>query len=119
MKPDLIPLAIGFIAAGQIGGITISLAIANSVFLNEAADGIAAVLPEAPMEQVQSAISGAGSEFLQQLDAGMRVEVLRAVVDAMSNVYVLDIVAGALALLLAGLMKPREKLFMKGTGGAA
>ncbi|KAL8805547.1 MAG: hypothetical protein Q9200_005387 [Gallowayella weberi] len=119
VRPPDIPLAIGFITAGQIGGVTISLAIANSLFLNKSSQGILAVLPTIPKEQVQAAISGAGSAFLRQLDEGAKQGVLVAIVDAMSQVYILDIVAGALALVLCLGMKPGEKLFMKGTGGAA
>ncbi|KAI4112194.1 MAG: hypothetical protein LQ339_000202 [Xanthoria mediterranea] len=119
VKPHMIPLAIGFITAGQIGGVTISLAIANSVFLNKSTQGILAVLPGIPKEQVQAAISGAESAFLSSLDEATRRGVLVAIVDAMRNIYILNIVAGALALVLCLGMKPGEKLFMKGTGGAA
>ncbi|KAL8858174.1 MAG: hypothetical protein Q9178_005351 [Gyalolechia marmorata] len=119
VKPHMIPLAIGFITAGQIGGVTISLAIANSVFLNKSSQGILAILPEIPKEQVRAAISGAGSAFLSSLDEATRKGVLLAIVDAMQNVYILNIVAGALALVLCLGMKPGEKLFMKGVGGAA
>ncbi|KAL8927227.1 MAG: hypothetical protein Q9208_002403 [Pyrenodesmia sp. 3 TL-2023] len=119
VEPRMIPLAIGFITAGQIGGVTISLAIANSVFLNKSSSGIQAVLPDLPKDQVQAAISGAGSAFLAALDDGMKRLVLEAIVNAMKNVYILGIVAGALALLLAFLMKPGERLFMKGIGGGA
>ncbi|KAL8729093.1 MAG: hypothetical protein Q9181_005113 [Wetmoreana brouardii] len=119
VRPEVIPLAIGFITAGQIGGGLISLAIANSVFLNKSSDGIRAILPNVPLQQVQALISGSGSAFLERLDDKTRQDVLNAVVDAMQNVYILSIVAGALAMLLALLMKPGEKLFLKGTGGAA
>ncbi|KAL9597752.1 MAG: hypothetical protein Q9219_004946 [cf. Caloplaca sp. 3 TL-2023] len=119
VPPQMIPLAIGFITAGQIGGVTISLAIANSVFLNKSTNGIQALLPDAPEEQIQAAISGTGSAFLSALDASTQEHVLEAIINAMKNVYILGIVAGALALLLSLLMKPGEKLFMKGTGGAA
>lgn len=119
VKPEVIPQAIGFITAGQIGGVTISLAIASSVFLNKSTDGIQAILPDVPKEGVQALISGAGSALLNSLDGTTRKHVLEAIVNAMKNVYILDIVAGALALVLAFLMKPGEKLFMKGTGGAA
>lgn len=119
VKPDMIPLAIGFITAAQIGGITIALAVANSIFLNKSVSGIQAVLPGIPEDQVQEAISGAESAFLNALDDLTQTRVLEAIVDAMKDVYILEIVAGALGLLLAFLMKPGEKLFMKGTGGAA
>ncbi|KAL8686072.1 MAG: hypothetical protein Q9218_007369 [Villophora microphyllina] len=119
VKPEMIPQAIGFITAGQIGGVTISLAIASSVFLNQSTRGIQVILPDVPKGQVQALISGAGSALLNGLDEATRRHVLEAIVNAMKNVYILDIVAGALALVLAFLMKPGEKLFMKGTGGAA
>lgn len=119
VAPPLIPLAIGFITAGQITGVTIALAIANSVFLNGAEDGIRAVLPNLPAAQIQAAISGAGSQFLQSLDAATKAQVLNAIVNSMSKVYILDITAGALTLVLALLMKPGEKLFLKGAAGGA
>lgn len=119
VEPRMIPLAIGFITAGQIGGVTISLAIANSVFLNKSTNGIQALLPDLPKDQVQAAISGAGSAFLAALDDRTKRLVLEAIVNAMKNVYILGIVAGAVGLLLAFSMKPGEKLFMKGIGGGA
>ena len=118
VEPQLIPLAIGFITAGQICGVTISLAIANSVFLNHSESAIRQILPNVPSSDIQAAISGAGSAFLKSLDAATKQKVLAALVDSMSRVYILDITAGALTLVLALLMKPGEKLFMKpGAGG--
>ncbi|KAL8785574.1 MAG: hypothetical protein Q9195_008592 [Heterodermia aff. obscurata] len=117
VDPQMIPIAIGFITAAQLGGVAISLAIANSVFLNESSEAIAALLPNVPTAQIQAAISGAGSGFLDSLTVEMRENVLHAIVHAMSKVYIMDIVAGIVVILLALLMKPGEKLFMK--GGAA
>lgn len=114
VEPRMIPIAIGFITTAQLGGVAIALAIANSVFLNESSHAIAALLPDVPASQIQAAISGAGSEFLRNLTADMREKVLHAIVRAMSKVYVMDIVAGVLVILLSLLMKPGEKLFMKG-----
>lgn len=119
VQPQMIPLAIGFITAGQISGATISLAIANSVFLNKSTNGIQAILPNVPKGQIQAAISGTGSAFINSLDDTTQRYVLEAIINAMKNVYILGIVAGTLGLLLAMLMKPGEKLFMKGTGSAA
>ena len=107
-----IPEAIGFITLGQLLGATISLAIANSVFLNEAAKRIATIVPTAPPGQIQEAISGAGSTFIQNLDAQTRAAVLHAIVSSMSKVYILALTAGALVLLLSLGMK-REKMFVK------
>ena len=119
VAPPLIPLAIGFMTAGQVIGVTISLAIANAVFLNHSEDSIRAILPNVPTAQIQAAISGAGSQFMQNLDPATKARVLHAIVSSMSKVYILDITAGALALVLALLMKPGEKLFLKGAAGGA
>lgn len=113
VAPQHIPSVIGFITAGQITGATISLAIANSVFLNHSATSIAQILPGVPPSDIQAAISGAGSAFIKSLDAATRALVLHAIVDSMSKVYILTITAGAVTLVLAFLMKPGDKLFMK------
>ena len=43
----------------------------------------------------------------------MRNKVSHAIVQAMSKVYIMDLAAGILAILLALLLKPKEKLFIK------
>ncbi|KFY41236.1 hypothetical protein V494_03125 [Pseudogymnoascus sp. VKM F-4513 (FW-928)] len=111
VKPVEIPSAVGFISSAQITGITIAIAIANSVFLNGAENGIAALLPDVPREQIQSSIAGVGSKFVQSLPAAMRQQVLDAIIEAMSKAYIICITAGALAVVLSLFLK-RERLFM-------
>lgn len=111
-----IPLAIGFITAGQIGGSTISLAIANSVFLNGATTDIGALLPDQPKAAIQSAVAGASAGLFESLNEDMRDAVTAAIVDNMKYVYVLAVTAGALLVIMSVFMK-REKLFLK--AGAA
>ena len=112
-----IPEAIGFITLGQILGATVSLAIADSVFLNDAARGIAALDPTASKSAIYQAVSGAGSNLIQSLDPATRTKALDAIVSSMSKVYILTITAGALVLVVSLGMK-REKMFMKaGTVG--
>ena len=84
VKPESIPVAIGFITCAQVGGATISLAIANAVFLNGSTQGISKVLPDLPLRDIQAAIAG-GSRFVRTLDAGTRMEVIKAVVDNVSQ----------------------------------
>lgn len=112
-----IPVAIGFITCAQVGGGTIALAIANTVFLNGADNGIAAILPTAPRSEIQAAVAGAGSMFIKNLPKDTQAEVLTAIVSAMSRVWILGMTAGSLVLVLSLLMR-REKLFMK-PGAAA
>ncbi|OBT73367.1 hypothetical protein VF21_07695 [Pseudogymnoascus sp. 05NY08] len=111
VKPSDIPSAVGFITCAQITGITISIAIANSVFLNGAEEGIAKLMPDVPRDQIQSAIAGVGSKFVQSLPLEMRQKVLDAIIEAMSKAYVLCITAGALAIVLSLFLK-RERLFV-------
>ena len=116
VKPFEIPLAIGFISMAQIGGATIALAIANSVFLNQATSGILAILPTTPVATVQGAIAGAGSTFFQNLDPSVKTEVLNVVTTAISKIYILAMTAGALTIVLIPFMG-WDKLFLK--AGAA
>lgn len=116
VTPDLVASAVGFITCAQVSGVTIALSIANSVFLNKSQTGIEKILPGTPVADVQGAIAGVGSTFVADLSPEKKVEVVAAIVDAMSNTYILVITAGALAVVLSAFMK-RERLFMA-AGGA-
>jgi len=117
VDPALIPSAVGFITCAQVSGVTIALAIANSVFLNGSQNRIATILPGTPIAEIQGAISGAGSTFVKSLSPAIQRKVLEAIVEAMSKTYILVITAGSLVIVLSTIMK-REKLFMA-AGGAA
>jgi hypothetical protein len=101
-----------FIALGQTGGITIALAIANSVFINEATKRLSNELGEGvPKDQIDAAIAGLGTDFVDKLPVEKKLLVLDAVVDAMRNVYILVVVAGVLVIVLSLGMK-RERIFL-------
>lgn len=112
-----IPVAVGFISLGQVSGATIAIAIANSVFLNRATNGILAVIPSASRAAVQSAVSGASSGFFKSLDPSVKRAVLDAVAHAIAQTYILAIVAGALTIVLS-IFLPREKLFLSSVAAA-
>ena len=112
VAPEEISLAVGFITLGQIGGGTISLAIANSVFLNQSTDKISRLLPDLPLDTVRGAILGGASAFYRGLPDALKAEVLDVVVESISKVYILVITAGAMAVVLSLFMK-RERLFME------
>ncbi|KAM0313821.1 hypothetical protein ACHAO8_005212 [Botrytis cinerea] len=115
---ELVSSAVGFITCAQVGGVTIALAIANSVFLNGSQEKIQAILPDLPAAEIQQAIAGAGSEFVKNLTEIQQKEVIQAIVESMSKTYAMVITAGALAVVLSLLMK-REKLFMSAAMGGA
>ncbi|KAI9650914.1 hypothetical protein NHQ30_000949 [Ciborinia camelliae] len=115
---SMVSSAVGFITCAQVGGVTIALAIANSVFLNGSQEKIHALLPDLPLAVIQQAIAGAGSEFVRGLTEAQQVLVIGAIVESMGKTYAMVITAGAMALVLSLGMK-REKLFMSpGVGGA-
>ena len=63
------------------------------------------------MEQdIESAVAGLQSRVLEPVHGALREEVIRALVNATQNVFVLIPVAGGVMLLSALCMK-REKLF--------
>ena len=113
--PVKIPEAIGFITLGQLLGATVSLAIADTVFLNDAARGIAAIVPTASQAEIYAAVSGAGSTLIQNLPPDTRAAALHAIVSSMSKAYIMTLTAGALVLVVSLGMK-REKMFMKAAG---
>lgn len=101
VPPEEIALAVGFITCAQVTGCTISLAVANAVFLNLAENAITDLLPGVAKEDVQAAITGVGGAFLRTLDPAMQKRVLEAIVVAIQKVFVLGITAGVMAVVLA------------------
>jgi len=63
VSPRETALAVGFITYTQVAGVTISLTIANAVFLDLAQISIWKILPNVPKGDVQAAISGVGDQF--------------------------------------------------------
>ncbi|KAL8989002.1 MAG: hypothetical protein Q9177_002018 [Variospora cf. flavescens] len=53
--------AVSFTNLAQIGGLVIALTLANTIFLDVAAQQVADVLPQADPDAIKAAISGAGS----------------------------------------------------------
>lgn len=113
VPPEEIALAVGFITCAQVAGVTISLAVANGVFLNLAENSITALLPGVAKADVQAAITGVGGAFLRTLDPTMQKRVLEAIVMAIQRVFILGIAAGALAVVLS-LAMSRAAIDLKG-----
>jgi hypothetical protein len=69
------------------------LSIANSVFLDKAVAQLKPILPpDAPTLQL---VSGVGSEYLSSLNREKQAEALHAIMQSMSNAYVLIILGGS------------------------
>jgi MFS family permease len=102
--------AIGFITLAQFVGITLSLALANAILLNEGQSEIQGLLPNVPLADIQDAILGARSDLVRSLAPDVQRRVLGAIVSAIDKTYILVMVGGALTIALSLVMR-REKLF--------
>ena len=107
-----LPAAVAFIGCAQLAGLAISFAIAYSIFLNTATSRIKSILPEAPQDAVQAAITGVRAQISSSLSGDVRVMVLQAISDSVSDVYNQVLATGAFSLLLSVFMK-RERLFLQ------
>lgn len=109
VPPDRIADATAFVGFGQIGGSAIMLSIAYSVFINTATNDISALLPTAPISEVQAAIAGVGSQFFDSLDPTTRNEVLEIIVNSINDSYILVMVAGALTVVTSVFMERKKR----------
>ena len=106
----LLSQAVSFIICAQMVGITLALAISNALFLNRATNMVARVIPNAPTNDIQAAVSGVNGAFLAGLGETERRSVLEAIVEAVNETYLMVIAAGSVTVILSLFMK-REKLF--------
>jgi hypothetical protein len=100
-----VPAATAFIGLAQTGGINVSLAMANAVFLNQAIRKLHAAFPTASQSEIMNAVSGTASGFLNALDPGAKRVAIEQIVDTLREVFVYVIVAGGLVLLLCSVLK--------------
>ncbi|TPX18617.1 uncharacterized protein E0L32_002474 [Thyridium curvatum] len=110
VEPQDIPLAVGFCTLAQFLGITIALAIANSIYLNYSETKIAEVLTNVPSSEIKALMEGVSGSFLDTLTASQKAQVLAVIVKAISNTYLLVVAGASLVVVLSFFMK-RERLF--------
>jgi hypothetical protein len=110
-----IPKVVAFIGYAQIAGITLSLSISSSAFLNTTTKKIAEILPMMPKQAVQQAVTGTGGAFLATLQDSQRNLVLNAICRTIGNIYGTVIAAAGLAILLSPFLK-WESISRKGGG---
>lgn len=119
VEPHRTPDAVGFINSAQIGSITIALAVSGTIFQNLAYQNIqnaTAGLGFAAAD-IHAAIAGAKSIiFSSTTSPEVRAAVIEGIVEAIRDVYIMAIAAGALTIFAAFLL-PRERLIMEVTAG--
>ena len=82
-------------------GIVIALAIAGAIFQNLAVSNVLSVLPEANRSNIRQAITGTDSNYIATIPPSQRVMVISAIAAALSSVYIVVIVGGAVTVVLA------------------
>jgi hypothetical protein len=106
VKPHEIPATIGFICMGQYVGLTVSLCISGSVFLNVAQKTVAALLPSGtPLQMVRAIIQGTDKTLLLAQTIQVQQEILVAVVNAIKNTYIVSLLGAALTVVATLLLK--------------
>jgi hypothetical protein len=110
--------SIGFINVAQIGSISITLAIAGSIFQNLGYLNLKHALEGYGFSELElrSALAGSVSEVLKRGDAVVKELAVKAVVKTVAVNYALVITAGAVTLLSAFFMK-WEKLELEAVAG--
>ena len=88
---------------------TLPLAIAGTIFQNRAVSNVS-ILPGVDTSSLRSAITGIDRAYFASLSRGERVTVVGGILMALSDVYIVVIIAGATAVLLA-MFLPKNKLF--------
>lgn len=79
----------------------ISVAVANSIFINRATHNIHMLLPNTPRAAVQQAIAGVGASLTSKLPQAQAQAVLKAILNAIKDVWIQMIATAALSLILS------------------
>ncbi|KAI4273386.1 MAG: hypothetical protein L6R38_006345 [Xanthoria sp. 2 TBL-2021] len=114
VDPEDIPNAIGFIGIGQNIGVVLFLAVAGTIFNNEAIKAVTPILVGVSEPEVEGAIAGTSSSIFENLDEATRARVVEAIIQSLDKVYGIIIAGGALVFILAFFLL-RQKLFMTAT----
>jgi hypothetical protein len=104
-----IPHTVAFVGYGHITGITLSLTLGGSIFLNTATNAVQHILPDMPKAIVQKGITGTSGHFFSTLPPADRVPILSAIVGSISDLYMMVIVAASRFILMSLAMK-RQRL---------
>ncbi|OCK81863.1 MFS general substrate transporter [Lepidopterella palustris CBS 459.81] len=119
VSPSRVADAVGFINAAQIGSVVIALTITSTVFQNIGYKHVAAALHglDFSSEDIHAALAGAKSAVFESAPPDVKEKVVKGIVKAIGDGYILVIVAGAVELVASVFLK-KERLFMEAGAGA-
>ena len=106
-KEDIANASTIFGCVDTISG-AISVAIANSIFVNRATIEIQRILPDTPRATVQDAIAGVRASLTNQLPPPVRTAVLRATLDAIEDAWIQMIATAALSFILSLFLRNKK-----------
>ena len=93
-------------------GVAVSLAVAGTIYQNRALSNVVSALPGIDISRLQPAITGVDSAYFASLGPAEREGVVDGIVKALSDVYIVVMIAGATVFLLA-MFLPKTKLFAR------
>lgn len=114
-RPADIGNALSFQNISQLGATVICSVVAGQIFQSYSISNLSRVLAGQGFTHAElvSAVAGAQSELFQQLDGGLKIAAIGAIVDAIQRLFVLVVVAGVVMVIASAFMKV-EKLQFKG-----
>ena len=110
VEPIYIPVAVGFVCFAQLAAPAITLSVANSIYLNEASNGIAAIVPTLPRTEIQGIVSGVGSANFGSLSKIAQGRVVGVIVTSLSKSYIIAITFSALGIVFSLFMNKGKML---------
>jgi len=115
VQPSEIMGSIGLVNTAQIGSTAIALSIASMIFQNVGFNNLRTALAGRGFTEaeIRGALAGAKSSILTSDNVEVLGLAINAIVETMSQIWILIIVAGALSVVCGALMK-REKLVLAG-----
>jgi MFS family permease len=101
VEPKDIFNAIGVISLAQCLGITLFPSLSGGIFQNMGAKYISPLLPSHYSGDPRVVLAGASGAEWQSFSEEVQAQLVNAIVDAMSNVYIMTVVASGITVLLS------------------
>jgi len=98
-----------FLVTAQMAGVALSIGIATSIFVNQAATDISFLIPGMPLNAVYAGLGGAGTPLVNGLSVELQKQVLGVIAKNIGRVFYLNVASSGLGLLTSFSMK-RERL---------
>ncbi|CAG8957270.1 hypothetical protein HYFRA_00010692 [Hymenoscyphus fraxineus] len=104
-----IPEVTAFLSCAQMAGLTLSLGISTSVFLEGATGDISDILPGTSRSLIQSTINGVKTGLIRDLTVDVRQRVLDAIALNVGKMFYLNLAGSAMGFAIALFMR-RERV---------